>query len=555
MYKFGILAYPASHSLSPVLHNYIFRKNKLKACYTRYEISELNFSNFIKNWINDKYCKGLSVSIPYKESVLNYCDNISDSAKFIGSVNTVLKKGNEIYGTNTDWQGFIYSLKERFNPHKKNILVLGAGGTTRAVIYGLIKENVKKIYIYNRTIKRAEILKNKFSSFNTEIEIVKEKDLFKLNKNIDCIVNTTSLGMKGNNESLSPLDETFFLEKHFLFDIVYTPKITKFLEYGKNKKSKIITGEKMLVYQAVEQSKLFFDLLSLDTPKNLKSAMEDSLCYLERNSENWEKPKILSVNKKNILDQIIENKKQELFLSDEYINVSKKEEFLFYKKLKTKKSTPHIIAEVKPASPSKGKIFKYNDTVESIAKLYENSEVSAISVLTDFSYFSALPKNIIEVKKYVSCPVLRKDFIISKSQIRESVYLGADAILLMKSVLSTEKLEEYIKYAHSLFLDVLVEVHTEKELREVLEKTSANIIGINNRDLTTLKIDKSINNKLLNIAKTYPNFSQKVWISESGMDSTEDIKKYSLESDAVLIGTGILAKNNTDRESFLNSLM
>jgi shikimate dehydrogenase len=555
MYKFGILAYPTSHSLSPILHNYIFRKNNLDACYTRYEIDKNNLPNFIKNWINDVNCKGLSVSVPYKELVLNYCDSISESVKFIGSANTILKKNKEIYGGNTDWLGFINSLKEKFNPIKKNILVTGSGGTTRAVVYGLIKENVNKIYIYNRTKKNAEILKDNFSAFNIEIEVVDKENLLGLNKNIDCIVNTTSLGMKGENENLSPLDKKFFLEKHVLFDIVYNPKITTFLQYGQNKNSKIITGEKMLIYQAIEQSKLFFDILGLEIPKNIKTGMINSLSFLERKTETWVKPDILLNNKISVLDQIIENKKNELFLSDEYIKVSKHKEFLFYKKLSQIKKTPHIISEIKPASPSKGKIFKKYDTIGSIAKLYESNEVSAISVLTDFKYFSSLPENLRKIKKHVSCPILRKDFIISKSQIRESVYLGADAVLLMKSILTTEKLEEYIKYAHSLFLDVLVEVHTEIELREVLENTSANIIGINNRDLTTLKIDKNINNRLLSIAKSYPDFFKKIWVSESGMDSREDIEKYSSESNAVLIGTGILEKSDKERENFLKSLI
>ncbi len=194
----------------------------------------------------------------------------------------------------------------------------------------------------------------------------------------------------------------------------------------------------------------------------------------------------------------------------------------------------NIICEIKKHSPSQGKLGPEDADVVKIAKLYEEAGASAISVLTDKKYFGGTLKDMQKVTKAVDIPVLRKDFIIDASQIYEAASAGASAILLIAAVLETEKIEEFISLADKLGLDCLVEVHTEAELEKVLQ-TKAQIIGINNRDLKTLKIDLK-NTEIL--APHIP--SDKIIISESGIESTEDIKKLPRKINGILVGTSFM---------------
>ena len=185
-----------------------------------------------------------------------------------------------------------------------------------------------------------------------------------------------------------------------------------------------------------------------------------------------------------------------------------------------------IIAEVKKHSPSKGSLKEDIDPCE-VAILYEKSGAAAISVLTEREFFHGSPEYLVAIKQRVTIPVLRKDFIIDPYQIYETKLLGADALLLISSLLSEAKLREYIQTTMSLGIWPLVEVHTMADLQTALA-AGAEIIGINNRDLKTFKTD--INNSLA-LAPHVP--SGKTIISESGIANGDDI--------AVLMRAGIHA--------------
>lgn len=583
MNHFGILAYPASHSLSPAMHNAVFAEKKSDAVYGRYEISPENLKNFMEIWSTDKKKKGLSVSIPHKETIQKYCDEIDESAKIIGAVNTVYKKNGRIYGTNTDWIGFKKSLEMQYDAKKKRYLVLGAGGASRAIIYALLKLNAKKIYIWNRTSQTALHLVEEFSKISADVLFAESDSLPEIALDVDCIVNTTSVGMVGKLGNISPFPHQLFQPFHTAFDSVYTPKNTVFLQDCGKACGKSLSGENMLLLQGVAQSEIFLGICSsnkknknnpLNPPcqgaflNELEKIMSKGLELSSRKAENWTPPKLSSDEKKNILRTIVKRKKEELFLSREFLEnkrVNEKDSqysslgsnkfgneglvgFAFFNALKKNKKTPHVIAEIKPASPSKGKIFRENDSVESLAQMYEKNGVSCISVLTDYPFFGATIENLKKANASVQIPLLRKDFIIDFSQILEAKNYGASCVLLMRSILSAEKIEEFLHYAQTLELDCLVEVHDEVELRDVLENTSAKIIGVNTRDLKTLTIDPENFQKLLCIAKTYPNFSEKIWIAESGISSMSDIKKYASEADAVLVGTGILLEAKREKK-------
>jgi len=562
MKKFAILAYPASHSLSPAMHNSVFAKiQKENFVYKREEISPENLTDFMNTFVNDSDYLGLSVSVPHKEKVISFCDITDEAVEYIGAVNTVYKKNGNICGTNTDWTGFKKSLEKQYDAHKKRYLVLGSGGASRAIIYALLKCEATQIYIWNRTEESAKKLVEHFSKISDKIFFASSEKLQEISLETDCIINTTSVGMTGALENISPFPKQLFQPFHSAFDIVYTPKETVFLKDCKNAGGKSMSGEEMLLLQAVEQSKLFTENIFPAT--TIEKYMSDALHIATREYKNWTPPQLTTTQKQNILHTIVENKKQELFLSREFltkdtteqeeeINISENKKFRFYKKLKSAKNTPHVIAEIKPASPSKGNIFTASDTVESIAKMYEENAVSCVSVLTDFTFFGATSKNLQKANNTIDIPLLRKDFIINASQIIEAYYLGASAVLLMRSVLSSLQIEEFIVLAKKYGLDCLVEVHDEAELRDILENTSANIIGVNTRDLKTLKINPENFKNLLEIAKEYPKFSEKIWIAESGISSKSDILQYASEADAVLVGTGILL--SADRKKALQDL-
>lgn len=241
-----------------------------------------------------------------------------------------------------------------------------------------------------------------------------------------------------------------------------------------------------------------------------------------------------------LLDKILRNKKREIknnkinFPLNSFKSSLKKSKRNF-KKAITKKLS--IIAEIKRASPSEGLIRKDFNVAE-IAKIYEEAGARAISVLTDKKFFQGKLDYINEAKKAVNLPILRKDFIIDEYQVYESRFYCADAILLIARILSTEKINKFIRIAKKYNMDCLVEVHTEKELRKVL-RTKAEIIGINNRNLDTLKVDLNITLKLV---KLIP--KNTIIVSESGFKSKEDIKKIKDKVNAVLIGTAFMKARN-----------
>lgn len=200
----------------------------------------------------------------------------------------------------------------------------------------------------------------------------------------------------------------------------------------------------------------------------------------------------------------------------------------------------HLIAELKRASPSEGVIRERFDLPE-ILELY-GQYASSVSVLTDYKYFQGSLEDLGEADIRTNLPLLRKDFIIDEYQILEARQFGADAILLIAAILEEEELIQLIASAKSQGLDALVEVHTPADLDKVLA-TPAEIIGINNRDLDTLKIDLKTTHQL---AKQIP--AGKIIVSESGIRSGEDIDSLKGVVDAVLVGTGILKTPNIEEK-------
>lgn len=199
-----------------------------------------------------------------------------------------------------------------------------------------------------------------------------------------------------------------------------------------------------------------------------------------------------------------------------------------------KSSGLSIIAEVKKASPSKGMIREDFHPLE-IAREYYAAGVQAISVLTEKNFFMGSDEHLAEIKKAIPLPVLRKDFIIDLWQAYQSRCLGADAILLIVSILTDDELKSFQDAARALGMQCLVEVHDEAELERALE-SGAIIIGINNRDLKTFEVDLRTTGKLM---KHMP--AGRIVVSESGIKTAADMRYLkNLGVDAVLIGETFL---------------
>lgn len=197
-----------------------------------------------------------------------------------------------------------------------------------------------------------------------------------------------------------------------------------------------------------------------------------------------------------------------------------------------------VIAEIKKASPSKGLIREDFDPVN-IAKTYQEKGASALSVLTEEDFFQGSLEYIKQVRGVTSLPVLRKDFIIDEYQIYEARGTGADAILLIAAILSKGQADDFFHTAIETGLSVLFEIHEYKELDMVL-RLDVPVIGINNRNLDTLKIDL---NTTLDMMKDIP--SEKIIVTESGVSSRKDVELFEKTGiDAILIGTALMKERD-----------
>lgn len=251
----------------------------------------------------------------------------------------------------------------------------------------------------------------------------------------------------------------------------------------------------------------------------------------------------------SILENIIEKKKERLrhvksktSLSEIREMISDLESTRDFKKAIKREEKIRLIAEIKKASPSKGIIRADFDPVE-IASIYEEKAVDAISIITEEDFFSGNLDYIKIVKNKVTRPVLRKDFIFDDYQIYESRAFGADAILLIGAVLDRVQAQEYLHMARELGLAVLFEVHDYYDLEKAL-RIDADIIGINNRDLKTLKVD--INTTFL-LKKEIP--ADRLTVSESGIKSREDVLRLDLAGiDAMLVGTTLMESEDIGKK-------
>ncbi|MBI3027033.1 indole-3-glycerol phosphate synthase TrpC [Candidatus Woesearchaeota archaeon] len=245
-----------------------------------------------------------------------------------------------------------------------------------------------------------------------------------------------------------------------------------------------------------------------------------------------------------MLSKIIENKRKEIEKSKKILTLSsfkyklRSAERDFKKAISNSKL--NLIAEIKRKSPSQN-INKNKFDIKQILEKY-NKYADAISVLTDKKFFGGDLQDIIIASKLTRLPILRKDFILDEYQVYQSRFYNADAILLIASVLSKEEIDSFIRIAESYGMCCLVEVHTKRELDKVLD-TNATIIGINNRNLNTLKINTDTT---LNLMGKVP--KDRVIVSESGITSKKYVAKIKGKVRAILVGTLFMNSKKLEEE-------
>lgn len=243
-----IVADPATHSLSPKMHSagYIALGLEEDFIFLRFRVSVGNLEKFINEVRDDNNFRGASVSLPHKVEIMKYLDEIDAVAKKIGAVNTIVKDGKKLKGYNTDYLGILNPLKKIVNLKGKKAAVIGAGGAARAAVYVLTSQG-SKTTIFNRDVKRAEKLAQEFNCNYDSLDNISKISTF------DVVINATKVGMDEKDSPLIPKD--LIKSNQIIFDVVYP--ITKLIKNAKEQKAKTISGIEMLLYQGVEQFKLF----------------------------------------------------------------------------------------------------------------------------------------------------------------------------------------------------------------------------------------------------------------------------------------------------------
>ncbi len=244
---YGIIGNPIRHSLSPTLHTKMFELYSINAVYVAFEVNDIKSAVKGLRALN---IKGVNVTVPYKEDIVGFMDEIDEDAKRLKAVNTVKNVSGKLIGYNTDYLGFTDMFKKGIKNHNvKNIVVVGAGGAARAVVYALYKMNIKSIYILNRTPKHAIELKDDFVRL-IDIKISHLNDR-KVLSAADVVINCTSVGL--NNDE-TPVNVNF-IDKAEIMDIIY--KDSSLIKKAKSKGLNTINGVDMFISQAFYAFRIF----------------------------------------------------------------------------------------------------------------------------------------------------------------------------------------------------------------------------------------------------------------------------------------------------------
>ena len=250
MIRLGLIGYPVSHSMSPKIQNAALKACSLEGDYSLFPIAPDDKQGLKKllDRVRSGEIRGLNVTIPHKQNVIEFMDELTPTAQAIGAVNTIYMQNNKLIGDNTDAMGFLTDLKQHINSSfiiHHSALILGAGGSARAVIFALLNDGWK-VTIAARRPEQAQQLASQFEGVDAvELNV----QTFK-RSNVQLIVNTTPVGMTQNTDQ-SPLPENLSLHQNvFIYDLVYNPRETKLVKDARSQGLQATTGLGMLIEQA-----------------------------------------------------------------------------------------------------------------------------------------------------------------------------------------------------------------------------------------------------------------------------------------------------------------
>ncbi|MCE5219930.1 MAG: shikimate dehydrogenase [Clostridium sp.] len=245
---YGLIGEKLSHSLSPKIHNTLFKALDIEGAYKLFEVGKEDLGKAVDS-LKILKIKGVNVTIPYKQDVMKYLDFISEEAKKIGAVNSIYLNDGKLYGYNTDYFGFGTIIKNNDIKVKDSIaMILGNGGAAKSIITYLLDEGIKKIYLVSRKSK------DNSGYDNERIECKSYDDIAQIKG--DILINSTPLGMYPHIDE-TPVHEDVICNFNALIDIIYNPKETQFLKMGKALDKKVCGGIEMLVGQAIKAEEIW----------------------------------------------------------------------------------------------------------------------------------------------------------------------------------------------------------------------------------------------------------------------------------------------------------
>ena len=255
----AVVANPIKHSISPFIHNSAFEATNTNGVYLAWEVDATELAETVAN-IRRYQMYGINLSMPYKEQVIPYLDQLSEEACLIGAVNTVVNREGTLIGYNTDGKGFFKSLPS-FKISKKRLVLLGAGGAAKAILAQAILDGVSQISVFVRSSsmeKTRPYLEKIQNATGFRVDLFALEDVQDLQDSItqaDLLVNATSVGMDGSSQ---PIPTSIVLpEKLLVADVIYQPFETPFLKWARNQGNEAINGLGMLLYQAAEAFELW----------------------------------------------------------------------------------------------------------------------------------------------------------------------------------------------------------------------------------------------------------------------------------------------------------
>jgi shikimate dehydrogenase len=271
--KAFITGWPVSHSLSPALHGFWLLRHGIDGSYEHMPVKQEDFSAFLKDLPASGYAGG-NVTIPHKEAVFALCDEVDPLATMIGAVNTLVVRDGKVFGSNTDYLGFLGNLDAAapcWSDGPNDALIIGAGGAARAVLVALRRRDGGRVHVLNRTLKNAQAL---VEEIDGPFEANEFEEFAALAPHIGLVVNTSSIGMHGSR--FDWLDLGLLPETALVTDIVYTPLQTPLLVDATMHGLKTVDGLGMLLHQAVPGFEAWFGTRPVVTPA-LRATIEATL--------------------------------------------------------------------------------------------------------------------------------------------------------------------------------------------------------------------------------------------------------------------------------------